>query len=229
MQPAYMLKTNGGVIESSEWSSIVVLIHAESFFFLRLFMCRRFRVEASWEELTNFNFKLFKCWNFYDDLRMENCFCFSCSAQRAHYSGIKRHRLCNNNKREKRIKQNSYLSPETSDETALKTICRYELKVKITTPSLKNILNYTFAMARESLRLVLLESSYRKVRFAIHSAFCTIKSKAYYYWNNFFLCCLWRSMSRKALNTQTIKGWKQELHRSFFFVLVFQSVRRRHW
>lgn len=41
-----------------------------------------------------------------------------------------------------------YLSPETSDETALKTICRYELKVKITTPSLKNILNYTFSMVK---------------------------------------------------------------------------------
>lgn len=71
------------------------------FSFLRLFMCRRFRVEASCEELTNFNFKLFKCWNFYDALRMENCFCFSCSAQRMYNSSTKRHRLCNNNKHTK--------------------------------------------------------------------------------------------------------------------------------
>lgn len=44
------------------------------------------------------------------------------------------------------IKYECYLSPETSLETALKTICRYEFKVKITTPKLKNILNYTFSM-----------------------------------------------------------------------------------
>lgn len=52
-------------------------------------------------------------------------------------------------KRNENIKFELYLSPETSDETALKTICRYKLKVKITTPSLKNILNYTFSIEKK--------------------------------------------------------------------------------
>lgn len=41
---------------------------------------------------------------------------------------------------------NKIFSPETSDETALKTFCRYELKVKIRTANLKIILYCSFAM-----------------------------------------------------------------------------------
>lgn len=71
--------------------------------------------------------------------------------------------------------KNFYLSPETSDETALRTICRYELKVKITTPSLKNILNYTFR-DREN-RFFALKFTFRKVLLAIHPRFAALCKK----------------------------------------------------